>query len=181
MPTSSRFLRLAALALAALLAATAPAQAERIFGPHYNPKTKSYFALIDLGYHGGGHWEKVNGMAGNYWHKNTRARLAVVPDRETHRFLVDKFARHIREPAWIGLRYFCDFRKLLWVNGKILERSPANVWHPKWHRSNVTCESAGLNYMPVTLVRTGSNVRWQATGQAKFFDMMVVEYPTGKP
>lgn len=183
-----RFLRaFAPLCLLALLAAALLAQpaqaAKEIFGPVYNPKTRSYFALIDLGYHGGGNWEKVSRIAAGYQHKGVKGRLAVVPDRETHRFLTEHFAPHIREPSWIGLRYFCAFRKLMWVDGTVVEQSPAGVWHPRWHRTGITCQNnPGLRFMPVYMMRTGAtNVRWQASGENKFFDMMVVEYPTGRP
>lgn len=120
-------------------------------------------------------------LANSRTYKGVRGRLAVVKDRKTHEFLREKFGDVIDKETWIGLRYFCNSRKLLWVDGTIMEHSPPGMWHPRWHRTNITCDTTRIPYMPVYYVGGGMRMVWQASGDAKHHISYLVEFPTGGP
>lgn len=176
----------AALA-AALCAATlgagpvAASGKERVVGPYWNPHTKSYFALIDTT-ETGLRWSQAAKLATTRHYKGAQGRLAVIPDRKTHDFIMEKFGRAFNDDAWIGLRYFCAFRKLMWVNGEELSHNPVGVWHVQWFRDHsTTCSTTGgMQYMPVYYRHMGVGATWQASGEIKRFYDYLIEYPTGK-
>lgn len=173
---------IALAALTALSSGPAAAEGEKLIGPFYNPATKSYFGLVDS-VNAGRTWGESARAASKRWYGGVPGRLAVVPDRETHDFILDKFGRHFRDDTWIGLRYFCSFRKLMWTNGKVMENSPAGVWSPQWFR-NAETACGGIQpqtYMPVYYVGTVGYPLWQASGQPKRFYDYLIEFPTGKP
>lgn len=165
--------------LLGLVGATQPARAESTVGPFYNPHTKSYFALVNRHVMQGKNWDKTARMAAARTFKGVAGRLAVVDDAETHLWLRNTFKDDLYTDAWIGLRYFCNSRKLLWVDGKIMKQSPPGVWHPRWHRTNVMCGRIAMDYMGVYY--TSAGMAWQASGQEKFFTSYFVEFPTGGP
>lgn len=173
-----------AVAVCALMAAgTAAADdSEEIVGPYWNPHTRSYFGLVDS-ISNGRRWDQAAKAATEHWHRGVRGRLAIIPDRQTHDFVMEKFARRLNADTWFGLRYFCSFRKLMWIDGKVLEESPAGVWNPKWFRDDsATCDrSAGMDFMPVYYRNMGAFASWQASGEIKRFYDYLIEFPTGKP
>ena len=82
--------------------------------PVYNPETKSYFELrVDLPKPPD--WNTAVRYARTRRYKGVRGRLAIIKDVQTHSFLQANFDT-VGE-TWIGLRYFCSFRKLVWVDG----------------------------------------------------------------
>jgi hypothetical protein len=145
--------------------------------PVYNEETKSYFVL--KGFRPGQHavWEKADELARSRLFRGVPGRLAVVKSRSVEDFLINTF--HPRNFAFIGLRYFCRYKKLLWVTGEVHPRTAYKNWHAKWYRTGIFCENAG--YMPVYLTPNLKGPRWQAAGPAKYADYYFVEYPTGKP
>lgn len=149
--------------------------------PIYNPHTKSYFELrVDLPKPP--QWRTAVRYARSKKFKGVRGRLAFVKDLKTHSFLRANFT--LNEQAWIGLRFFCGVRKLVWVDGQIHERKAFKVWARQWHRTNVTCRSqksrqGRIDYMPVAYTQTNKGFRWQASGPGKYFVSYFVEYLTG--
>lgn len=173
--------RICAFIMAALVAcfwlAPASAQAPKAIGPVYNPHTKSYFEVrIDLP--SPPNWATAERTARTKSYKGARGRLAIVKDVDTHSFLQANFT--IAEEAWIGLRFFCSFRKLVWVTGDEHPLSAFKMWAKPWHRTNITCTTTKIQYMPVNYLPQSKGFRWQASGPAKFFVSYFVEYPTGK-
>lgn len=147
--------------------------------PVYHPETKSYYELrTDLPKPP--NWGTAHKFAATKRFKGVRGQLAIVKDLETHSFLKANFT--VYEEAWIGLRFYCGFRKLVWVNGDEHARSDFKVWARRWNRSNITCRTErSLIYMPVYYTPSENGFRWQASGQEKYFVSYFVQYPTGKP
>ena len=146
--------------------------------PIYNPKTKSYFELrTDLPKPP--QWRTAEPYARTKFFKGVRGRLAVVADLDTHSFLQANFP--LSEEAWIGLRFFCGFRKLVWPDGTEQPRNAFSMWHKPWHRSNITCRTDNIQYMPIHYLPQSRGFRWQASGPEKYFVSYFVEYPTGEP
>lgn len=191
---AARALLAALLALMILLGgpAAAPAEpapdgrpvyvAQKLNEPIYHPGTKSYFELRnDNGTdYIGDRWQSAREKAAGLSYRGTRGRLAVIKSEETHLFLRRNF--NLVEEAWIGLRYWCAFRKLQWVTGELHTRQDFNVWAGQWFRDANTKCGAGTatspqSFMPVYYLP--HNFRWQASGPAKKFAYYFVEYPTG--
>ena len=192
-PVFSRLRRLlvAAVALAVALVAESPALRAQIhafpqepgaapeaIAPIYFPHTKSYFALLtDLPKPP--QWITAERVARSKTFKGVRGRLAVVRDVETHSFLQANFTIH--EEAWIGLRFFCSVRKLVWVDGEEQTPKDFKMWAKPWHRGDSTCTTArGMPYMPIHYLPQSKGFRWQASGVSKYFVSYFIEYPTGK-
>lgn len=147
--------------------------------PVYDPETKSYYELrTDLPKPP--NWGTALKYAATKRFNGVRGQLAVVKDLATHSFLKANFT--VYEEAWIGLRFYCGFRKLVWINGDEHARSDFKVWARRWNRSKVTCRSEKrLKYMPVYYTPNDAGFRWQASGPEKYFVSYFVQYPTGKP
>ncbi len=165
------------LVLAACLTQPQAAKAQNNL-PVYNPKTKSYFELrLDSVLY----WQEANAKAMSLSYKGVRGRLAVVANQETHNFLHRSFK--LEAETWIGLQYWCSFRKLLWVTGKLHDRSAFSPWAADWNRPGIApCEDAATRisgFMPVYYLPHSRGFRWQAVGSSKGFDRYLVEYPTG--
>jgi len=144
--------------------------------PIYNPHTKSYFELrVDLPWPP--RWSTARKFARTRIFKGVRGRLAVIKDVETHSFLKANFEP--KEEVWIGLRFFCGVRKLVWVTGEEHPRTAFKVWARRWWRSNYKC-STGFQFMPIYYQKASKGFKWQASGPAKYFVSYLVEYPTGK-
>lgn len=168
----------------ATAASAAPGSSGRdksLAGPIYNPATDSYYQLFE---HPGAHthqyytWAGANGRAAGKIYKGKRGRLAVIRDAKTLEFVRANFS--LPGAAWIGLRFFCKYRKLLFSDGQLQGPKAQGMWHPKsWHRTETRCADKG--YMPVYLSgRDPSGVFWQASGPNKGFQMYLVEYPAPK-
>ena len=147
-------------------------------GPFLDPRTGSYFEL------------RVSKRVHNYWHlavndaasltyKGRQGRLAVIKDPETLDFIRENF--RFNEETWIGLRFYCKFRKLVSVTG---ETHPLRnqMWAPSWHRGENCRTQSQWAYMPILLSMDGrSEAAWQATGPSKVFKSYLVEYPAPPP
>lgn len=144
--------------------------------PIYNPESKSYFELrVDLPKPP--NWQTAVRYARTKFYKGVRGRLAVVKDLQTHSFLQANF--DVREEAWIGLRYFCSFRKLVWENGEEQPRRAFKMWAKRWHRTDIRCGNNRIQYMPIYYLPNSKGFKWQASGPAKYFVSYFVEYQTG--
>lgn len=181
--------------------ASSPAPAAPVYNkPFYNPETKSYFELyspdaddpkrnsvrnfgtIDYG--------KAMVLTAKRRYKGSQGRLAVVKTRETHEFL----AKHLRpaHSAWIGLRYYCRFKKLMWVNGEVFKVGKDYArWGPQtWRLQGGSPRSTKISdcyrndrgfYLPVHYWGMSEGFFWNANGHAKGFNAMIIEYKTGAP
>lgn len=146
--------------------------------PIYNPESKSYFELrTDLP--NPPVWETAERYARTKIYKGVRGRLAVVSNVQVHSFLRANFTTY--QEAWIGLRFICSVRKLVWADGDIQKRSSFRAWARRWHRSQVVCGVNGTRYMPIYYTSTQEGFHWQASGPQKHFVSYFVEYRTGKP
>ena len=147
-------------------------------GPIYNPQTNSYFELrVDFGYEGGPNWKNAHRSAAALTYKGQKGRLAVVNNLNTLKFVREHF--RLNREVWIGLRYFCKFRKLVWVTGELQPLQSPGMWARQWFRKkNVTCRTVNLEYMPVYVTSENfGSVVWQASGPRKFRNGYLVEYP----
>lgn len=144
----------------------------------YYPGTKNYYQLVEYPTGQGRNWWQAEQEAESWTYKGVRGRLAVVSNRDLEEFLRNTFAPKVE--AWIGLRYWCNYRKLQWVTGELHPQSAYSNWHPNWNRDpSVSCGS-GISYMPVYYTgRASGGFLWQAAGEAKVFESYFVEYPTG--
>lgn len=149
--------------------------------PIYDPASKSYFELhqTDVGL-GGKNWAEARALAAGLFFRGVRGRLAIVKSQATHDFLRNHF--DLKTEAWIGLRYWCSFRKLQWVDGEMHSRQGFNPWDRQWYRNADTRCGRGtatgpMAFMPVYY--TPGGFRWQASGPVKKFYDYFVEYPTG--
>lgn len=121
-------------------------------------------------------WRDARPAAEKRVHKGIRGRLAVIKSQDTLIFLQKNFDISI---SWIGLRYFCANKKLVWVNGDTLKpEADFQRWHPKWARTHIRCSNRG--YMPIYLTDATSSLSWQASGPEKGFQAYLVEYPAPK-
>lgn len=153
--------------------------------PVYNPASKSYFQVLEQTTQKQS-WRFAHKAALTKTYKGVHGRLAVIDRLETHEFVLENF--DLSHPTWIGLRYWCDFRMLEW-NG-LRPYSPGDpgrfhAWHPRWYRNVQTICARSLNgenaYMPFYYQPFGQrNARWQASGPAKYFARILVEFTTGE-
>lgn len=142
----------------------------------HHANSGSYFELIDLGGTRKDEipWSDAAQKAATKRHKGRSGRLSIVDTREKHEFIKNNF--DLEKPTWIGLRYFCGYRKLLWIDGSVHRRGGLQPWTVPWHRTHIRCGANKIPYMPVYYTK---EARWQAAGSAKHFRAMLVEYPAG--
>ena len=159
-------------------AASAAAIPNAPVGPIYNEQTKSFFELrTDNLFEGAaGTWGWANFRAERRNYRGLRGRLAVAPSREVIEFLRKNF--DLKEEAWIGMRYFCEARKLVWVTGKHHGRTDFSNWYKRWYRDRGTKCAGRMHYMPVYVVRYGDHYYWQAGGEKTGIVSYFVEYTT---
>lgn len=144
--------------------------------PIYNPQTKSWFELrVDLPTPS--NWRSAVKFSRRHTFKGIRGRLATVKDLQTHSFLRANF--DALGSTWIGLRYFCSFRKLVWADGTEHPRKAFKMWAKKWYRTDVRCGKQRIQYMPIYYLPSRFGFKWQASGPEKYFISYFVEYPTG--
>jgi|SRR5215468_10164275 len=152
-------------------------------GPIYSPVSKSYFQLFSDNTYPGT-WVAAKQRAEAHRFRGVKGRLAVVDSPEIDRFIISRFG--FKHETWIGLRYWCSFRKLQWINGEAFspaDRRKYTNWHAKWYRSDETICGTGTltshdDYMPVYYLSIAGAARWQAVGDKKWFKYYLVEYPT---
>ena len=147
-------------------------------GPYYNPASKSYYELIRVtGMIKRPDWENVKIEAEKRFVKDTQGRLATIKNLETHQFIMKNFKGG---NFFIGLQYFCSSRTLKWVDGLDAAATGFPAWDSKW--SNTHIRTAGEAFMPFhdPIDNATRTLRWRASGPRKFYELYLVEYPTGK-
>ena len=145
--------------------------------PVYFPHTKSYFSMMEIAHHP--QWSVYNKRVQTKSYRGVRGRLAIIRDKETHEFVKKTF--NLSKPTWIGLRFFCRYRKLVWSDGSTHPLSDFKIWAKQWYRNRgITCSSAHIDWMTVYYTPTSIGPVWQASGPGKGFSYALIEYPTGK-
>lgn len=177
--------------VAALLCISTGAHAQGpVYGkPIYNPASKSYFELVKVtsAMSPGSAspalpQDKAAAWAAGRNFKGAKGRLAIVRDFDTHMFLLENLRPN--EAAWIGLKYLCKTRELVWSNGEKLTRGQFSIWDQQWNHSGVAgCVNGGgeTDWMPVAYSPANTGFRWFAIGGKKIYVAFIVEYPTGAP
>lgn len=173
------------LAIALFLGIAGAARAEQSAStpmgvPIYDPVSKHYFALmhaVTANYQS--MWRGVFKQARGHWYKGVQGRLAIVDTFEKHDFLVMHFPLKYWQKVWIGLRYFCEARKLVWVDGRQWKRGSFQAWATPWNQDPVMCTGhTPTDYAPVAY---NAKYRWIAKGENKGYQWYFIEYPTGHP
>ena len=140
----------------------------------HHKASEAYFRLFEAKQT----WQKAREIAHQTKYHGRQGRLAIIDTPEKHQFVLETFdfgRRNYANIIWIGLRYWCSFRALMWVNGNELKQGGFSVWTSPWYRSDVRCGQANIDYMGVYY---NAQNRWQAAGQRKLGDHFLVEYPT---
>mgnify|MGYP006422247541 CR=1 FL=1 len=116
-------------------------------------------------------WTQAKNLAHQFDHRGRRGHLAVVDTLARHACIRDHILPKLKEEAWIGLRYWCNFQRLEWVNRKFKSTGTPGPWESKWSRYN-TCNARfmGVYY-------TKETDRWQAVELNKRMRYLIVEYP----
>lgn len=155
----------------------------------YDPVSKSYFQL-----HGFtaaeskdprrvGDWLSAQSIASSLTFKGVPGRLAIVKTPEVHDFLLRTFRSFNRDDAWIGMKVDCKSMKAYWTDGTPVDQQSFSAWDlGRWYRTDINCmNNPALGWMGVYYKPANAGFRWQASGPAKAFEYMFIEYPTGKP
>jgi len=158
--------------------------------PVYDPASKSYFEMVLIrttkySYRNSPDvtWEEAYKLARERVYKGVRGQLAVVDSLASHEFLARTFQAD--NLAWIGLRYWCENRKVQFVNGQYWSRGMFSAWDQKWDQSGVKDPCGEYHsyrrhqYMPVAYHSVGGGFRWAAFEWNKAFYAYFVQYSTG--
>jgi lectin-like protein len=154
--------------------------------PVQDPASKSYFEMVD-GSHGmvkgpvaheGPNWGEAYRLSQMRVYKGVRGRLAIVKSLETHQFLSLTFRP--KSHVWIGLRYWCNSRKLQWSDGEMMTPGSFRAWAKEWKQDIYACASTGgpTEYMPVAYSPLPT-FDWIGKGINKRYYYFFVEYPVG--
>lgn len=142
----------------------------------------SYYQLVtDFSKDGSGAtWEDARTLAAKRTYKGRKGRLAMMDSAALQQWVLSTFnlvERGYSGNTWIGIRYWCNFRKLTDINGATYSFQSFNAWDSPWYRDGGTrCDTnPKLPYMGVYIHGVAS--RWQAAGYLKRFPHYLVEYP----
>lgn len=114
-----------------------------------------------------------------------RGRLVIIDNAELYSWILQTFDlknRYYQGATWIGLRYWCAFRKLTLSDGSDYSPKAFAAWDTPWYRQDgINCDIQGdkLPYMGV-YIAGDSTQRWRATGYRKHMRFYIVEYPAPK-
>lgn len=141
-------------------------------------------------------WPQVRKLAASRVYKGRHGRLAIVKSKAVNDFLRDTFKPDM--PAWIGLRFFCKYRKFVWVDGEVLKPGDYRNFGVVWNREAMgdvgrsKCSSVPgwqpVHYWPaINRGGWGSEAHmerfgfhWNANGFGKHWRLFFVEYPPPK-
>jgi hypothetical protein len=185
---------LIAVGISILVGGSAWAEGVKYNEPVYNPETKSYFELhrpkgqvTDAGIV----WPEASEIAAGKEHQGVRGRLAVVKTAETDRFLRETFKPSTA--AWIGLRFWCGFKKLQWITGDIHALNEFQRWGPVWNikgrnsamsSTRAECPARGGRtpyFLGIHYWNQETGFKWNANSLDTGLNALFIEYPTGKP
>jgi hypothetical protein len=150
--------------------------------PIYDPTSKNYFELIEI--KGGAPYDRALRMARKKTYKGFRGRLAIIRSASTQQN-IDRCLMPDRE-AWIGLRFSCTRRVLLWADGKLLRPDKDYVnWGPNWHyaKDHPPCypgdKFAGVTLSPISQAGyAGEGLSWFVISSRHSVVYSIIEYPT---
>lgn len=186
----SRLLRLFAVAFVlALPAAPLVAQTyndapagQKIGQPIYDPVAKRYFELMRADprpFHDV--WDLVAEQARSLSFEGVQGRLAIVDSPEIHEFLLNTFHPGHYQYVWIGLRYLCRAKELVWSDGRPWKPGSFQIWDAKWNQDVYTCGDKNDPNDWAPIAYSPEMKSWIAKGRHKGYDWYFVEFPTGKP
>ncbi len=142
----------------------------------------SYYQLISdfTRDNSGATWEDARSLAAERTYKGRHGRLAMLDSAELQNWVLGTFdlpERGYNGNTWIGIRYWCSFRKLTDIDGATYSFQSFSAWDTPWYRDGGTrCEiNQKLPYMGVYIQGTAS--RWRAAGFLKRYPNFLVEYP----
>ncbi len=144
--------------------------------PVYNGATKSYFQLVTVPADRTAMWHSARARARGMVFNGVRGRLAVVDSAEIMVFVRDNF--EVTGATWVGARFICKPRKLLWENAKIQDRGDYARWHQRWATSARQCPK--VRYMPLFLTAERAGFYWRASEPRQGLKYALVEFATGK-
>jgi hypothetical protein len=175
--------RIAAIAFGILLLLGGLAKAQdtsdqKIGIPIYDPGSKRYFVLMHAPKPG--FWQQAEAEARGLWYKGVRGRLAVVNTFEVHDFLLRTFRSNQYQWIWIGLKYECRARKLVWSDGETFKPGDFEAWAKNWKIDPYFCTDTNF---PADWgdVAYSPQHAWVAVGRHKGYEWYFMEYPTGHP
>ena len=157
------------------------AEAKPIMGGKiiYDPSSGSYFEMVRLSSRAFRTWRHARAFAEKQFYKGIRGRLAVIKTRATHEFLQKNLGITIRYESWIGLRYHCSSKKLVWVTGDILKRGvDFEMWSNKLYYEGVNYCRAGYKALVVFYTVVGKHLYWRISGPAHGLNGAIIEYST---
>lgn len=153
--------------------------------PVYNPDTESYYQMVQETKvsKGGPTWAQAQERAESWQYKGRQGRLAIIDSPQLYDWIRTEFILNNKRPhkgvgyshTWIGLRYWCSVRELIWVDGSEHPHDSYAPWNTPWHHGGFTCTTNDLTYMGVFL--SGETDLWLAVGSKKRWRSYVVEYP----
>lgn len=182
----------------AFLIAASAGGAKAAGEPVYDTKvyfsgTKSYYEMIpampgdsirgdvrEIG------WTRAETKARQRIYKGVNGRLAVVRSPALHNWLLQTFRPD--GLTWIGLRYWCQFNRLQWVDGSFHKRTAWAAWDVHWAKQGGTrtnppkkpaC-SQSTPFWPVHYWPSREGFYWNANGNKKEGKAFFVEYRTGR-
>jgi hypothetical protein len=150
--------------------------------PVYDPGSKRYFALErpQLEPQQFTMWPAVEKQAEDQSYKGVRGRLAIVDSAEVHEFLLRTFRPNQYQFIWIGMRYMCDQRKLVTVDGRTVPQGGFLPWDKNWHPDPYACKDHNRQPEDFAPVAYTPNMKsWIILGRDKGYPWYFIEFPTG--
>ncbi len=151
--------------------------------PRLFPGNGSYFQLVRDNRRLGGHsvmfWDVAAQRAREKRFQERQGRLAKITSPDLYDWIRMEF--DLRQmpgegATWIGLRYWCKYRKLMWADGSVVETDGYGAWDTPWFREDgIRCSTTDIDFMGV-YIKPDTN-RWRATGEKKGYSYYLVEYP----
>ena len=140
--------------------------------PVYHEGTGSYFQAVRLpDVNSAMNWARARAAAGRKTYKGRRGRLARIDNPSVHQFVAQELP--LSGNAFIGLRFLCSTRQLIWLDGSTHQNGFA-PWSRVWYRTVDNCATSRVPFMPVMYT---PQKRWKAQGPAKYLNYYIVEYP----
>jgi hypothetical protein len=152
--------------------------------PVYYAPAKKYFLLID-NTASGVKWQSqypntMKAVSSRIFH-GVHGRLAIIDSPDVYEFLKRSF--HPDGYTWIGLRYMCAKKQLVWSDGSVFKPGSFQAWDKRWNQDVNFCKSASMGsqeqYGPIAYDPHAGT--WIAKGWGKGYVYSFVEFPTGHP
>lgn len=194
-----------AVALSLLILPLAGALAQETAGSNAGKDVLESKRLIELSkpvlYPGNGHYYQLfedfrfdesglswtdarDSAAGMTGPEGRRGRLVIIDNAELYSWILQTFDLknlYYQGATWIGLRYWCAFRKLTLSDGSEYSPKAFAAWDTPWYRQDgIRCETQDSVPFMGVYIAGDSTQRWRATGYRKHMRFYIVEYYTPK-